>query len=358
MPPLQRTRPTFRVGHVYADVPRRSLRFLNAVAEQLHKEGVPMLAADFAAGTLRTLGGEAAQPADLPLYLAWREARPAEAEFLLARPGGGVWHVTWSASPIHGPDTQLEGVLGTVTCGPRPPDPDRLAELSHDLRTPLQSLRLQCTLLEQVAASGGDVGPPLAVLKSATDRAVQIAMELLDCCRGPAPRPRTPAASWFALAPFLRGLGDEQAAAARAKGLALTMDLAAAHGWEAHSDPVRLGRLLANLLVNAVRYTPRGGIALRTAWGEEQGERRLEVSVSDTGPGIADEEQESIFQPYERGRAGQEGDSSGDSGGSGLGLAVVERLVEELGLRVEVDSIWGRGSTFTVLIPLSLLRQP
>jgi signal transduction histidine kinase len=354
MQPQQRTRPTLRIGHVYADVPRRSLRFLNTVAEELHKDGVPMLAADFAAGTLRTVAGEAAQATDLPLYVAWREGRPAEAEFLLVRSGGGVWHVAWSASPVRGPDAELEGVVGTVTCGPRPADPERVAELSHDLRTPLQALRLQCTLLEQQVRAGADLSPTLTVLRHAAERSVQIALELLDCCRGPSPRRRAPTVSWFALAPFLKELANEQTADAQRKGLALTVDVAAAEGWELQSEPVKLGRLLANLLVNAVRYTPRGEIALRAAWGEEQGERRLEVSVSDTGQGIAEEEKESIFQPYERGKAGQES----DSGGSGLGLAVVERLVEELGLRVEVESIWGRGSTFTVLLPTALLRQP
>src|SRR5207244_12302968 len=172
-------------------------------------------------------------------------------------------------------------------------------------------------------------------------------------CRGPA-SPGGPASrDWFALGPVLKGLAEEQAVAARAKGLALGADLGAVEGWEVHSDPVRLGRLLGNLLVNAVRYTPRGGIALRAAWRQEPGERLLEVSVTDTGPGIPREEHESIFQPYERGRVGRDS----DSGRSGLGLAVVDRLVEELGLRVEVESITGHGSTFVVLVPATLLRR-
>jgi signal transduction histidine kinase len=177
-------------------------------------------------------------------------------------------------------------------------------------------------------------------------------MDLLDCCRGPAPRARKASWQWFAIGPFLKGMADEQAVAARAKGLSLGADLAAAQGWEVHSDPVRLGRLLGNLLVNAVRYTPRGAIALRAGWRQESGQRVLEVSVTDTGPGIPRDEQESIFQAYERGRSGRDSDSSG----SGLGLAVVDRLVEELGLRVEVESITGRGSTFIVLVPAALLR--
>ena len=73
----------------------------------------------------------------------------------------------------------------------------------------------------------------------------------------------------------------------------------------------------------------------------------------DTGPGISQEEQESIFQPFRRGKGGKES----DSGGSGVGLAVVERLVEELELKLEVFSEYGHGSTFELVLPLKFLRQ-
>jgi signal transduction histidine kinase len=118
------------------------------------------------------------------------------------------------------------------------------------------------------------------------------------------------------------------------------------------ADRVRLGRLLANLLVNAVRYTPAGQVVLSAEWREGAEGKALAVGVVDTGPGISTEEQESIFQPFERGRAGKDD----DSGGSGLGLAVVDRLVEELGLELEVFSEFGRGSAFHLLIPAGRLR--
>jgi signal transduction histidine kinase len=352
MRPVPQTRPTTRTGHVYVDVPRRALRFLNPAAEELHNEGVPFLAGELTAGTLRTLSGEPVTATDLPLYLAWRTGRPVETQFLLTRPGGKVWHVAWTASPIAGEDTRLAGVLGTVACGPYQPDPDRVAELSHDLRTPLQTLRLQCTVVEQLAQSHPELAASLTIVRNSAERAVQLALELLDCCRGPMPRGQQSAAlQWFALGSMLRSLADEQAVVAQAKGLELTSELAAAQGWEVHSNPLRLGRVVANLLANAVRYTPRGQVALRTAWREENSERLLEIHIIDSGPGIGEEEHDSIFNAYERGKAGQS-----DSGGSGLGLAVVDRLVEELGLKVELESFHGQGSTFTLLMPESMLR--
>jgi signal transduction histidine kinase len=109
---------------------------------------------------------------------------------------------------------------------------------------------------------------------------------------------------------------------------------------------------MMNLLVNAIRYTPQDGhVALTASWQGQAGERALVLGVADTGTGISPEEQDSIFQPFERGHS-----SRGDSSGSGLGLAVVDQLVEELGLRREVSSEFGRGSSFRIVVSQRLLR--
>jgi signal transduction histidine kinase len=352
MQPLHPLTATRRVGHVYLDATRRRLRLLDSPTRELRRAGLPLTPAELDAGALQTLDGHVVTAADHPLFVAWRDGRRADATFVLTRPGGTVWQVDWSASPIWGKASQLVGVVGTVICGPPEPDARRLAELSHDLRTPLQTLRLQCAVLEHRIAPGSELAASLTILRNAAERAEQIALELLDCARGPAPRGRSAEMRWLPLEPFLKALTGEQAVAARAKGLALDAELAAAHGWEVRSDPVRLGRVLANLLGNAVRYTPRGAVALRVGWRDEEAQRVLRLSVIDTGPGINEEERESIFHPYERGSAGHDD----DSGGSGLGLAVVDRLVEELGLRVELESRSGRGSTFHLLVPAPLLR--
>ena len=85
--------------------------------------------------------------------------------------------------------------------------------------------------------------------------------------------------------------------------------------------------------------TCRGDVTLTSAW---RGEDVLALGVVDTGVGISEEEQESIFQPFERGWWLER-----DSGGSGMGLAVVDRLVAELGLQLEVRSEYGRGMPST-----------
>src|SRR5262249_33088656 len=129
-------------------------------------------------------------------------------------------------------------------------------------------------------------------------------------------------------------------------------DFSASQGWEVRTDRQRLMRILSNLLVNAIRYTPLGRVEFTTSWRDEAKGRALAISVVDTGVGISTEEQESIFQPFERGRAAKDS----DSGGSGLGLSVVDRLVEELGVVLEVYSEHGRGSAFNLLLPATMLR--
>src|SRR5262249_45945180 len=156
----------------------------------------------------------------------------------------------------------------TITC--RPPDPDwrSLAELAHDLRTPLTSLRLLSAILDRKPPEDPELRKTLEAMRASAERAVHIPTDILDLCRGPAQQPRAVTAAWFPLAPFLLDLAREQQPSAQRKGLVLDTRLDAIHGWEIQTDRTRLGRLLANLLVNAVRYTPGGRVELNASWRE------------------------------------------------------------------------------------------
>jgi signal transduction histidine kinase len=347
---------TARLGHFYLDLERRVLHCLNETARELVREGVPLTAADLDRQPLRTLSGEAVAPADLPLSRAYNEQTPQEAQFILERPGSLPQHLTWSATPLFSAEHTLVGVLGTLSVTLPEPDWQILAGLSHDLRTPLQALRFLVPLLEQTTPSTAESRDLLARLSSSADRAMSIGLDLLEWCRGPTLYGRRIVSSWFPLAPYLRALATEHLPAAERKSITLRTDFALTEGLEIRSDPVRLGRLLSNLLTNAIRYTTAGlvrcGAAWRTGPDTPQG-HALVLSVVDTGTGISAEDQESIFMPFERGKAAKEG----DSGGSGVGLAVVDRLVEDLGLTLEVYSEFGNGSNFELIIPPPMIRQ-
>jgi signal transduction histidine kinase len=341
------------VGHVYLDVRRQLLYCLDDTARRLRGEGVPFIAVDPDRPSLRTLAGRPVADADLPLRRACHEGRPVEAVFLLSAPGAPPRHLQWTAAPLHDGQGELVAVIGTVVLRPPEPDWQMLAGLAHDLRNPLQALRLSLDELPPEDDLPDPLREIVGRIRRAAERAQSVGKDLLEWARGPAQGGRRVEAAWFSIEPFLAGLADEQELAARRKGLRLIEDLRAARGWEVQSDRVRLSRLLSNLLGNAVRYTTTGRVEFRASWRPGAGGRQLCLSVHDTGAGISPEEQESIFQPFERGAAGR----SDSTGGSGLGLAVVDRLVQELHLALEMSSDLGRGTSFDLFIPEPLLRR-
>ncbi|MGH2410897.1 MAG: sensor histidine kinase, partial [Chloroflexota bacterium] len=111
-----------------------------------------------------------------------------------------------------------------------------------------------------------------------------------------------------------------------------------------NSDPGRVRQILYNLVSNAVKFTPDGGTL--TIWAREEG-GLLTVQVTDTGIGIAPENKDRIFEEFQQ----IDSSSARSYPGTGLGLALVRKLVNLLGGEVWVDSVVGEGSTFTFTLP-------
>lgn len=107
-------------------------------------------------------------------------------------------------------------------------------------------------------------------------------------------------------------------------------------------DPLRLKQIINNLLSNAIKFTDKGGITLMATYEN----RQLVVAVSDTGKGMAPADKDLIFQEFTRLPSAQ------GKEGFGLGLSIVRMLVQLLEGRIEVDSVLGKGSTFTLRIPV------
>jgi CheY-like chemotaxis protein len=130
----------------------------------------------------------------------------------------------------------------------------------------------------------------------------------------------------------------------REKNLRLHVDLAKNLPAQFASDPTALRRVLTNLLGNAVKFTERGDIYLRASMNRSN---QMEVSVRDTGVGIAPEHHLKVFEPFhqiERGAARRHG-------GTGLGLAISKKLVGLLGGTIALESASGKGTTFSLQIP-------
>jgi signal transduction histidine kinase len=134
------------------------------------------------------------------------------------------------------------------------------------------------------------------------------------------------------------------------KSLSLEADIAPGLP-QIESDERWLAHVLVNLVANAVKFTPAGGRVTVRAIGRDAA---VALEVIDTGIGIAPEDRAAIFEPF---RQGERGDTKG-YGGVGLGLALVARLTDLLGARVELESVVGKGSTFRVIVPLQWRGRP
>jgi signal transduction histidine kinase len=113
---------------------------------------------------------------------------------------------------------------------------------------------------------------------------------------------------------------------------------------EVFADPVKLSWVVSNLIGNAIRYTPSGGSITISSAGDGDVAR---LEVRDTGPGVAPEIRDHLFERYAQWRA-----NGVEAGSAGLGLAIAKEIVEAHGGRIFVDSTVGEGTRFTVELPL------
>ena len=118
----------------------------------------------------------------------------------------------------------------------------------------------------------------------------------------------------------------------------------------AHGDARRVSQVLLNLVGNAVKFTEAGEVEI-AAFAEGG---QFVLSVRDTGPGIADADQERIFGEFQQ----IDNAATRKQGGTGLGLAISKRMVEMQGGLISVDSVLGRGSTFRVVLPVQVEPTP
>ncbi|SEO48218.1 hybrid sensor histidine kinase/response regulator [Pseudomonas sp. NFACC39-1] len=220
-----------------------------------------------------------------------------------------------------------------------------LAAASHDLLQPLNAARLLiATLRERTLPTSEQV--LVERTHQALEGAEDLLTDLLDISRLDQAAVK-PDLAPYRLDELLAPLASEFQSVAGAAGLELRVRF----GDEAVMTDLRLmTRILRNLLSNACRYTAQGGILLAA---RRRGER-LSLEVWDTGRGIAADCLESIFLEFNQLDVGR----AADRKGVGLGLAIVERIAHILGYRVQVRSRPGRGSVFSIEVPLSIERPP
>jgi PAS domain S-box-containing protein len=217
-----------------------------------------------------------------------------------------------------------------------------LSMASHELRTPLTIIT---GYVELLTSSAGALGPEerefLDVIQSSAATLTTLINDLLDLARIEAQRLRL-AVHPVDVGALLEKVHRMVAAQAAAKEIDLRLELAPDTPMAA-ADPDRLQQVLLNLVGNAVKFTSRGSV--RSSVRAHEG--GVEITIMDTGIGIAPEALSRIFDVFQQADSGM----ARKFGGSGLGLAIVKRLVELHGGTISVESTEGVSSTFTVWLP-------
>ncbi|MBD0321065.1 MAG: GAF domain-containing sensor histidine kinase, partial [Gemmatimonadetes bacterium] len=223
---------------------------------------------------------------------------------------------------------------------------EMISIVSHDLRNPLHTVGMSSSFLLDVLPGGGDemVRKQLAIIKRSIDSMNRMIEDLLEITRIETGRLAVEC-SPVEVPGLLEEVTTMMAPLARQAGLRLECH-AARPLPTLYADRDRLVQVFSNLLGNAIKFTPEGGVVSVRA---EDGDGTVSVQVADTGAGIPEEHLPRLFDRFWQARRS-------DRRGLGLGLPIVKGIVEAHGGRVEVASRPGEGSTFSFTIPAARAR--
>lgn len=304
---------------------------------------------------LRAVGGEEVHGEELELLF------PSKRMTVLA-----------SAAPIRAPDATVEGAVVAftdVTALKRLQselDSRRraaeeasvrksrfLAQVSHDIRNPVNTISLLAELLYRTAsqsAAAGEVATIAQDIRKNTISLVDLVSDVLDLTRFDSGRIDLEESD-FSLTEMLMEecRGYREMAAEKKLAFECSLPHAPVH---IRTDRVKLSRVLGNLLSNALKFTHDGKVRVEVSAADSDGHAGfVQIRVCDTGVGIPEEFQDRIFDEFFQLRG------NSNNRGAGLGLAICKRLVNAMGGSIGVQSAVGHGSTFSVSLPLRVMSQ-
>ncbi|WP_390896874.1 response regulator [Rubinisphaera margarita] len=222
-----------------------------------------------------------------------------------------------------------------------------LANMSHELRTPLNSSLILAKLLADNTDGNlteEQVKFARTILSSGNDL-LNLISDILDLSKIEAGQMQVRPEE-LRLRPLLEDVGRGLQPLADEKSLEFELIIDEACPSEIETDGQRLEQILKNLMSNAIKFTETGSVKLKVS---PAGQDKLAFAVTDTGMGISDEQQAVIFEAFRQ----ADSTSHRKHGGTGLGLSISRELAQLLGGDIELDSELGKGSTFTLTIPLA-----
>lgn len=221
-----------------------------------------------------------------------------------------------------------------------------LAQMSHEIRTPLNTVLAMDEMILRKSQSE-NILRYADYIKVAGESLLGIINDILDLSKLEEGKIQISHESYILL-DTMRDIVNFESLKMKEKGLKFKVHVAKEMPFAMYGDKMRVKQAVTNILNNAVKYTDEGMVWLRLNWREKsfkQGE--LVFEVEDTGRGISKENQNKLFAPYERLKE----EENQNIEGTGLGLSITKGLIELMGGRIEVESVEGKGSKFTLYIP-------
>lgn len=228
-----------------------------------------------------------------------------------------------------------------------------LSRMSHEIRTPMNGIIGMSTIARQNLNNPAKVEDCLKKVSLSSKHLLALINDILDMSKIESGKLEMNYEQ-FDLHLFLESLVSVYKTQAESKGLFFETILTGHVDNKLIGDSLRLNQILSNLLSNAIKFTSSGGkITLHITEAERKdGRLWLLFEVSDTGVGIKEENFDKIFEAFEQ----EHSDVAHKFGGTGLGLSIVKRFTEMMGGRVELKSVLGEGSTFSVRIPFPMIE--
>lgn len=226
-----------------------------------------------------------------------------------------------------------------------------LANMSHEIRTPINAVM---GMNEMVLRECQDenILEYAQNIQSASQTLLSIINDILDFSKIESGKMEIVECKYY-ISSVLNDVVNMIQIKADQKGLMFELDIDEEIPSELHGDEVRIRQVIVNVLNNAVKYTNRGSVKLEVHSKKAGADAVfLEIRVSDTGIGIREEDKEKLFKKFERLNLNENRNVEG----SGLGLAITWKLVEQMKGTIEVESEYGKGSTFTIRLPQRIIN--
>ena len=226
-----------------------------------------------------------------------------------------------------------------------------LANMSHELRTPLNGILGYAQIFKNDPTLSVEHKKGIDIIERSGNYLLTLINDILDLSKIEAGKIEL-SPTEFNFQSFIQSITDIFSLRAKQKGINFIYQALTNLPLEICADEKRLRQILINLLGNAVKFVKAGEVRLTVGY-EPNNKDQIRFQVEDTGIGIAAEELDKIFLPFQ-----QAGDNDYRSQGTGLGLSITKKLVEMMGGELQVNSVLQQGSTFWTILNLPEVRKP